>query len=61
MQECDKQFKLILVKETWSEETGAITKIEKTVNIYAPTVCEAIVRATKQYRDYTFKCIAKDI
>ena len=49
MQENDKSFKLKLFKESWSEETGAITeKNEKEVVVYAPTLCEAIVKAVKQ-------------
>ena len=61
MQESDKQFKLKLFKEIWAEETGVITKTEKTVSIYAPTLCEAIVKAIKQNRDFTFKCVVQDV
>jgi hypothetical protein len=58
MQENDKTFKLKLFKEIWSEETGVITeKIEKDVVICAPSLCEAIVKAIKQNRDFTFKCL----
>ena len=62
MQENDKSFKLKLFKESWSEETGAITeKNEKEVVVYAPTLCEAIVKAVKQNRDFTFKCVVQDV
>jgi hypothetical protein len=58
MKENDKSFKLTLIKESWSEETGVITeKLEKEVVVYAPTLCEAIVKAVKQNRDFTFKCL----
>lgn len=58
MQENNKSFKLKLFKELWSEETGAIIKKnEKEVVLYAPTLCEAIVKAIKQNRDFTFKCL----
>jgi hypothetical protein len=62
MQEKDKTFKLKLFKEIWSEETGIITKkIEKEVVICAPSLCEAIVKAIKQNRDFTFKCVVQDV
>ena len=58
MQKNNKSFKLKLFKEIWSEETGAIIKKnEKEVVLYAPTLCEAIVKAIKQNRDFTFKCV----
>jgi hypothetical protein len=62
MQENNKSFKLKLFKEIWSEETGAIIKKnEKEVVLYAPTLCEAIVKAIKQNRDFTFKCVVQDV
>ena len=55
MKEGERQFKVPLVQEVFSEENGKIIdRITKTVDIYAMSFCEAIVKAVNGNRGFTF-------
>ena len=47
-------FKLHMMLETHSEETGIISKSYKDVIISAPSCCEAIVIANKRHHGYVY-------
>ena len=47
-------FKLHMMLETQSEETGIISKSYKDVTISAPSCCEAIVIAHKRHPGYVY-------
>ncbi len=51
----ERQFEIPLIKEVYSEETGdLIDVVKKTVKVIAPSFCEAIVKATKNNREFTY-------
>lgn len=50
----NKKFKISLFSETRSEYDGSIMRKDKDVIVYAPSCCEAIVKAMKQNHGYTY-------
>lgn len=50
----NKKFKISLFSETRSEYDGSITRKNKDVIVFAPSCCEAIVKAVKQNHGFTY-------
>lgn len=50
----NSSFKIYMFSETHSEETGEISKSYKDVIVSAPSCCEAVVKALKANREYTY-------
>lgn len=50
----NQKFKISLFSECWSNIDGSIIRKDKEIVIYAPSCCEAIVKAVKQNRAYGY-------
>lgn len=57
----NKKFKISLFSETWTEINDcsactniSITRKDKDVIVFAPSCCEAIVKAVKQNHGFTY-------
>ena len=49
------KYRINLVKEVYSDTTGGLLeRVPKTVAVEAPSLCEAIVKAVKSNRDYSY-------
>lgn len=49
------KYRINLVKEVYSDTTGGLLeRVPKTVVVEATSLCEAIVKAVKSNRDYSY-------